>query len=270
MANILTRLLRGGLGSSPEAPDIVHARFSAPAEPAAIYAIGDIHGRLDLLLAIEEKILADGAGVVGQKWIVTLGDHIDRGPQSAGVLDHLAASLPYGWRRMSICGNHELEMLGFVAHPSSTAGWLDFGGEQTLTSYGLPATQLYERGMRRDRWRQLIDYWIPSEHLDWLSSLPILIETPHYLFVHAGLVPNRPLADQHDLDLVGYRDDFAADFADFGKTVVHGHQVRRAPLITATRIGLDTGAYATGVLSAVRLIPGEEPRLITATDRPSG
>jgi serine/threonine protein phosphatase 1 len=270
MTNFLNRLFRGGQKTDGEDSGASRRRIAATSEPAAIYAIGDIHGRLDLLQAMEQQVLADGAGIAGEKWIVTLGDHIDRGPQSAGVIDHLAASLPAGWRRFSLCGNHELEMLGFIARPSSAAGWLEFGGEQTLLSYGMPSAQVLERNLRRDRWRQLIDYWIPAEHIAWLENLPILIETPRYLFVHAGLVPERRLADQDDLDLVGYRDDFVHDFAEFGKTVVHGHQVRRTPLMTPTRIGLDTGAYATGLLTAVKLVTGEPPVLLTASQRPGG
>jgi serine/threonine protein phosphatase 1 len=157
-------------------------------------------------------------------------------------------------------------MLRFLSRPSSSSGWLDFGGVETLVSYGLPRAQVLDRGLRRERWRQLIEYWIPPEHVAWLEALPTIIETPRYVFVHAGLVPDRALADQHDLDLVGYRDNFVHDFGEFGKTVVHGHQVRRAPLITPTRIAIDTGAYATGQLTAVKLTAGRPPSVMTASD----
>jgi serine/threonine protein phosphatase 1 len=266
MTSFLNRLLRGGQTSESAAKP--RPRLFTDADAAAIYAIGDIHGRLDLLRALEAQILADGDAVEGEKWIVTLGDHIDRGPQSSGVVDHLAAALPAGWRRFALCGNHEMEMQRFLARPSSASGWLDFGGTETLISYGMPSPQVLDRSLRRDRWRQLIDYWIPPEHVAWLEALPTLIETPSYIFVHAGLQPDRLIDDQHDLDLVGYRDDYARDFAEFGKTVVHGHQVRRTPLLSPSRIGVDTGAYATGILTAVRLVAGQPPALMTAADRP--
>lgn len=262
MTNFLNRLLRGGQAREPDEPSSNRRRLSFDAEPAAIYAIGDVHGRLDLLLELQARILEDGAKVAGDKWIVTLGDHIDRGPESAAVLDRLMEPPPEGWRSFSLLGNHELEMQKFVARPRASSGWLEFGGVETLISYGMPSMQVFDENLKRDRWRQLVDTWIPPEHLAWLDDLPVLIETPGYLFVHAGIVPGLPLAQQHDLDLVGFRDDFTEDFGELGKVVVHGHQVRRTPLVTASRIGIDTGAYATGILTAVRLMPGRPPLLL--------
>ncbi|HET8726658.1 MAG TPA: metallophosphoesterase, partial [Alphaproteobacteria bacterium] len=265
MIGFFRRLLRGGKAADERPVVQVHPRLSFAAEPAAIYAIGDIHGRLDLLRDVEQRILADGAAIPGEKWLVTLGDHIDRGPHSSGVLDHLAVELPAGWRRFCLCGNHELEMLDFLARPASTSPWLGFGGIETLLSYGVPSSQVFAGRTSRERWRQLLDCWVPPAHIEQLAQLPLLLETPHFVLVHAGIVPGRSLAAQRDLDLVSYRDDFASDFAGFGKTVVHGHQVRSSALLIPTRIALDTGAYATGVLTAARLAAGQPPTLITAT-----
>jgi serine/threonine protein phosphatase 1 len=121
------------------------------------------------------------------------------------------------------------------------------------------------RGTLNDRTaRQLVESYVPSEHIEFLSGLPLTIQTPRALFVHAGLRPGVPLGEQSESDLMGYRDDFAASFAEFGTTVVHGHVIRGEPLVTPGRIAIDTGAYLNGRLSAVRLMPNSEPKILSA------
>lgn len=249
--------LRGTPANSPQ-------RLAVEADPAAIYAIGDVHGCLDHLLALEESIVADAANIAGERWIVMLGDVVDRGERSAQVLDHLLGPPPAGLRRFSLMGNHEVMMLDFIRRPSPASAWLEFGGRETLLSYGVPLEALmYGRFGAREA-RQIVDTYIPGDHIEFLEELPVLLETPSTLLVHAGIRPGVSIAQQADADLVGFRDNFEATYAEYGKVVVHGHTIREEPLVTSNRIAIDTGAYFTGRLTAIRLVPGEQPVLLSS------
>jgi len=239
-------------------------RLAFAAEPAAIYAVGDVHGRLDLLEQLEAAILADAAGRKGELWLLLLGDITDRGPATAGVIAHLLTQPLSGFTRHCLRGNHEEMMLDFLANPSSDHIWLANGGLATLKSYGMSEAQLFETLDAR-RLRGLIEAALPPEHLVFLESLPVMIETPGFAFVHAGVRPGVPLAGQSDRDLLWFRDNYASDYAEFPKTVVHGHTPRPDALLLPKRIALDTGAVITGKLSAARLVAGQPPVLITAT-----
>lgn len=252
--------LRSGAGPS---------RLSFDTTPAAIYAIGDVHGCLGLLKLLEAQIVEDAKSLPDEGWIVMLGDVIDRGDRSAQVIDHLLAPPPAGLKRLCLMGNHEAMMLDFIRRPSANAIWLENGGRETLLSYGVPIEALMHDRFGGRRARQIVDSYIPDDHLRYLESLPLLIETPAAIFVHAGLDPEVPLDRQRDADLINYRDDYASGFERFGKPVVHGHSVREEPLVTPGRIAIDTGAFFSGRLTAVRLMPGEPPRLFsTPTNRP--
>lgn len=253
--------LRSRLGGTP--PSSLR-RLAVDADPAAIYAIGDVHGCLDHLLALEESIVADATNIAGERWIVMLGDVVDRGERSAQVLDHLLSPPPAGLRRFCLMGNHEAMMLDFIRRPSPASAWLEFGGRETLLSYGVPLESLmYGRFGAREA-RQLVDVYVPGDHIEFLEQLPVLLETPSTLLVHAGIRPGIAIAQQADADLIGFRDNFEASYADCGKVVVHGHTIREEPLVTANRIAIDTGAYFTGRLTAVRLVPGEQPVLLSS------
>jgi len=238
-------------------------RISVAEAPEAIYAVGDIHGCLDLLQDLEAQIAADAAGAKGERWLVTLGDAVDRGTSSAQVIDHLRRPAPPGLRRVNLMGNHEAMMLDFLLRPRAGSTWLENGGVETLVSYGIP----HEKLMRLDNRTasQLVASYIPSEHFDYLSTLPVLLDTPQALFVHAGLRPGVPLAQQTDEDLLWFRDEFRSDFAEFGRPVVHGHTMREEPLVTPHRIAIDTAAVLSGQLTAVRIGPSEAPVLFSTT-----
>jgi serine/threonine protein phosphatase 1 len=214
-----------------------------------IYAIGDIHGQLDLLLEMEAVIAADAIELGCALRVVLLGDLIDRGPASAGVLDYFLGKARSVTPWVYLLGNHEDQFLEFLADPSPHGVWLQHGGLETLLSYGVDATQLTHR---RDLERA-IKASIPEEHLALLRALPIAAENADFFLCHAGVVPGRPLSEQDDNDLVWYRDKMRADFQEFGKTIVHGHQIVPEPVLTKFRINVDIGAYATGRLAAVRL-----------------
>ncbi len=239
-------------------------RLSVDAEPAAIYAIGDVHGCLELLLALEKTIVADAANIEGDRWVVMLGDVVDRGEKSAQVLDHLLEPAPTGLQRFCLTGNHEAMMLEFLRRPSPNSAWLEFGGRETLLSYGVPLESLMHRRFGAREARQIVDTYIPRDHIDFLESLPVMIDTPSTVLVHAGIRPGIGLPEQNDHDLIGYRDNFEASYEDLGRVVIHGHTIREEPLVAPNRIAIDTGAYFTGRLTAVRIAHNEPPVLFSS------
>ena len=239
-------------------------RLSLEPGPDLIYAIGDVHGCLDLLQGLERQIAEDAADTPGDRLIVMLGDLIDRGPASAEVIEHMQAPPPAGFRRLCLRGNHEQMLLGFLRQQRDGAVWLANGGWKTIASYGASPTEMAAASGRRAAVDLLLRY-IPHEHIDWLSGLPVLIETPEVIFAHAGIRPGVAIADQTDDDLMWFRDDYADDFASARRTVVHGHTPRDEPLVTPFRIAIDTGACLTGKLTAVRLARGQPPALLSTS-----
>lgn len=217
--------------------------------PAAIYAIGDIHGCHRLLTALEAKIVEDAAAIPGEKWLVCLGDYIDRGPASAMVLDHLIAPPPPGFRRICLAGNHEQIAYEFIRDGQYGNGWLKFGGRETLASYGL----LDPSGQAAQLEQQLASH-IPKEHVEFLGNLPVMLSVPGLIFVHAGIDPSLPLQEQDDQILLWSRpSDFAWPEGDIGLRIIHGHTPVLGPDLSQSRINIDLGAYASGKLGAVKV-----------------
>lgn len=224
-----------------------------------IYAIGDIHGRLDLF----RKLIADVAidnrlrdpMVTG---IVLLGDVIDRGPQSAQLLRACRELTRMTDRFIMLKGNHEAMMVTALRHDFSfLAPWLRYGGRETLHSFGMTDAEIDDPepfDLAADARRR-----IGEDLLDWVDSLPVTLRAMDYLFVHAGIRPGIPLKEQEEDDLLWIRNEFLNSEEDFGGlVVVHGHTVFEGkPGITDHRIGIDTGAYYTGQLTAVGLEQGE-------------
>lgn len=245
------------------------ARLTATEWPAVVYAIGDIHGCLDELKELEAMIVADAAGVGdGERWLVTLGDYVDRGPYSAQVINHLIAAPPGGFRRIALAGNHEQMLLDFLADPPANAQWLDYGGLDTARSYGAPERNAapgrpLARAVAAD-----LEGVIPEAHLTFLRALPISLTLPGYCFVHAGLRPGVPLDQQSDDDLLWIREPFLEQAVDSERISVHGHTPVNEPDVRTWRIGIDTGAFASGRLTALRLQPDRPPKfLITGSLR---
>ena len=220
-------------------------------DPDVIYAIGDIHGCNKQLQVLVDKISQDAAQLPGRKVMVTLGDYIDRGPQSAAVMDWLSAPFRGDIERVSLAGNHEAMMLDFLADPDLDSIWLRNGGGETLASYGIDL-RAFERARHRDR-RALLDFVIPAEHVDLLRTLPSMAVSERAVFVHAGIRPGLPLDQQRDDDLLWIRQPFLDAVFDAGPLFVHGHTPAEAPAVAGRRICVDTGAYATGTLTALRL-----------------
>jgi serine/threonine protein phosphatase 1 len=230
-------------------------------DPEVIYAIGDVHGRLDLLQLIEQRIVADAVSFGAERWIVMLGDYIDRGQHSAQVLDHLLGPPPAGFQRLCLAGNHERAMLAFLDDPKRNRGWLDFGGVETLASYGIPASRL-ELAKGRSL-AHLLGSYIPEEHATLMRGMPPMIETPSFIFTHAGVNPFRGLHEQTEDDLLWARHALDLPYERIGKLVVHGHTPVEHPVSSPQRVLIDTGAYFSGVLTAARLQPGHPPHFLS-------
>jgi len=230
-----------------------------------VYAVGDIHGRLDLLHALLERIRADAATLPrgGRCRVVFLGDYIDRGNQTRGVLDCLMAmprALPE-FEPLFLRGNHETTMLQFLDDLTAGPGWLTYGGVNTLMSYGIrPPVDVPPRARLAAVQRQLRQT-LPQAHLAFLRRLAPYVVIGTYLFVHAGIRPGTALPEQRDEDLVWIRNDFLHSAADHGLIVVHGHTIAMEAESLPNRIGVDTGAYATGRLTAA-VLEGDERRFI--------
>jgi serine/threonine protein phosphatase 1 len=246
--------------SSDEGAGFSREKLFYTARPAAVYAIGDVHGCLAQVRKMEEEILRDAAETEGEKWIVYLGDLVDRGPMSSGVIDFLMLPPPAGFRRFCLCGNHEELMLDFFSAPSPSHQWLSLGGEQTLNSYGI-----YETRLKTQIMRNKITSHIPEEHVEFLQNLPSMLSVPGFCFVHAGIRPGVSLQEQKTADLLWIRPTSMAELpSDSGYIVVHGHTPVKAIDRTATRINIDTGAYMNGNLSCIRISKDNDIKYISS------
>jgi len=213
-----------------------------------VYAIGDVHGCLDRLRALHRLIAADiVARPIGSITLVHIGDYVDRGPDSAGVLDLLAAQPPPAGvgAVVNLLGNHEAMLLDAVTlrTPSAARHWLANGGEATLRSFGLGDTDDPAIWAAR----------LPADRLGFLRALPLTHRAGGYVFVHAGLRPGAPIAEQAREDMLWIREPFLSAEAPFEAVVVHGHTPVPAPVLRPNRIGIDTGAVMGGALTGIVL-----------------
>lgn len=219
--------------------------------------VGDIHGRLDLLDGLLEQIHRDLDERPARKTLlVFVGDLIDRGPSSAQVVERLRTYRRNGVRPVFLLGNHEEVLLRILGgDPAPIGSWLKFGGAQCLASYGADAAAL----ARKSDQQVLAEVRraIPKAHVDFLKSFADTCRFGDYLFVHAGVRPGVELDLQNQSDLRWIRDPFLLDDSDHGFVVVHGHTITSGVDEQANRIGIDTGAYRTGVLTALA-IEGEQ------------
>jgi serine/threonine protein phosphatase 1 len=244
-----------------EAPLLTIERPAPPrrlsTEGELVYAVGDIHGRYDLLKAALRKIAVDCEDEGGGRlpMLILLGDYIDRGPDSAKVLQALVWLSRRGEFALHLLkGNHEQGLLGFLEEPERRADWLQFGGAETLASYGVAPPPVGAEPMALVRGRDALLDQLPASHLQLLQELEPMVVLGDYAFVHAGVRPDRPLADQAESDLLWIRRGFVDAPGPFERVIVHGHTwLGEQPQVTEHRIGLDTGAYATGVLTVARL-----------------
>jgi len=221
------------------------------------YAVGDVHGRVDLLEHLLAKIHADLQRRPAPKTLlVFVGDLVDRGPNSAQVIERLRCYRRDGVQPVFLLGNHEEVLLRIVAGDSSVvASWLKFGGVQCLQSYGVTLARI--RGCSAEQVVELVQATVPKEHVEFLETFADSCRFGDYLFVHAGIRPGVELDLQSQSDLRWIRAPFLSDDSDHGFVVVHGHTITKGVDECANRIGIDTGAYRTGVLTAIA-IEGEK------------
>lgn len=228
-------------------------------EGQRVYCIGDIHGRLDLLEEIHRKIVADAHDFNGEKTLIYLGDYIDRGDHSKQVIDLLINRPLPGFEHVFLLGNHEQTLLDFLEHPHEVAAWLTYGGRATLHSYGVAS-----HGSSREdlvRLRDEFQQRLPEAHLDFFQEMQLTHVVGTYCFVHAGIRPEVVIDEQRKEDLLWIRDDFINSAVQHDHVVVHGHSITTEVDWQENRIGIDTGAFHTGVLTCL-VLEGSEQRLL--------
>ena len=240
----------------PSEPEAVAPAGPPPTVPEGrrVYAVGDIHGRADLL----ERLLLDihkdalGGSFRDRPILVFLGDYIDRGFQSKDVIDLLLGDLVSPFETYFLKGNHEAAMLQFLAEPEIGPRWAEFGGAETLVSYGVRPPRMRTS---KEEWAiasEELNRVLPPEHLDFLLRLQLSVRIGDYLFVHAGVRPGVDLAEQSENDLLWIREEFLNDKRPLEAVVVHGHTPAPRPHRDSRRVGIDTGAYLSGRLTAAR------------------
>lgn len=241
-------------------PVSLQKNYSLP-DNTRVYAIGDIHGHYDALakmhFAIDKHIHENPHQNI---IIVYLGDYIDRGPDSAKVLERLAEmqGSDDAINRIFLRGNHEQSMLNFLEDPIAVGqGWLRYGGIQTLQSYGIKVEDTIILPGEMERLSIELNKKLPEHHKAFCKSLKMYYVSGDYLFVHAGIRPETPLSQQKERDLISIRDPFLKYKEAHAHRIVHGHSISFQPEILANRIGIDTGYFETGILSAV-IIEGED------------
>ena len=242
----------------------MHGQGAAPRvnDDTVVYAIGDMHGRADLVAEIHRLIAADAARrAERRKLVVYLGDYIDRGPQSRQLIDLLVNQPLAGFDAIHLKGNHEDFMLRFLdGEMEMGLGWLMNGALETLASYGVAPPAFVAASEMEDLRRRLADR-LPASQRAFLDGLKLMHVEGDYVFVHAGILPGLPLDQQAEAELLWIREEFLDWTGRHDKVVVHGHSISRRPEIKANRIGIDTGAFATGVLTCLALA-GDRQELI--------
>lgn len=265
--------LEHGVGSPIAAQRSAPARFL---EGRVGYAIGDVHGRADLLAQILihlERELSNDQRPAGAPVLIFLGDYVDRGPQSRQVIEILVRLRQSGpWPIVCLRGNHEEAMAGFLDDPLENRAWLTYGGDATLRSYGVKYDMKRAKAQDPDAivgLAQDLRAALPASHRQFLDNLRDHVVLGDYCFVHAGIDPGKSLADQQSRDLLWIRNRFLLDPRPWSHRVVHGHTPTQAPFADGRRINVDTGAYASGRLSAVRL-EGDAHRFVTIAAKQRG
>lgn len=253
----------------------LRAFFSPPPPPKLpavpdgrrYYAVGDIHGRLDLFEAVMAAIEGEIAAAPGlDHRIILLGDLVDRGPDSAGVI---AAACNWQTRRnvRILAGNHEEMFLAAFEKPEALRHFLKHGGYETLRSFGLSARDLGE--LELEEIFALLPQFVSQQVRDYVAGFETMIRAGDYVFVHAGIDPSRPLADQKRSDLLWIRERFLSHEGPLEKVVIHGHTIFSHVMDCGNRIGIDTGAFRSGVLTAL-VLEGDQRRIMQARTAEDG
>ena len=260
-----------------ETEDLPPGRLPPGPADRSLYAIGDVHGRDDLLEPLLDAIAshaertaagrkaADAAG--RPSLLVGLGDYVDRGPRAAAVIERLSRFHREDFTFVPLMGNHEHLMLQFLADADEAGPWLANGGGATLASYGVAVGAGWAERARYGALRDALARNLPPHHRRFLDTLATSHAAGDYLFVHAGIRPGVPMDDQDFQDLIWIRGPFLRATEPHGALVVHGHSITPAADVRANRVGIDTGAFYSGRLTALA-IAGSSQRLITACGEP--
>lgn len=229
------------------------------------YAVGDVHGRLDLLIDLLARIERDNAARGPAKtYLILLGDLVDRGPDSRGVIEHFISRPPAFARNVYLKGNHEEFFLSVLdGNEEMLPNWLTYGGYECAESYGV--SRGWTLNATPDAIAERLIGEVPRSHRDFVENMADSFRFGDYLFVHAGIRPGVELGEQSGKDLRWIREGFLEDRTDHGVVVVHGHTIVESPEQHPNRIAVDTGAYRSGVLTAIGL-EGTERWFIEARD----
>jgi serine/threonine protein phosphatase 1 len=244
----------------------VNGRMPKVPDGTLVYAVGDVHGRADLLEKMHAAILKDSLDVPAErKVVVYLGDYVDRGPGSKKVVDILLERPLPGFERVHLMGNHEAFLIEFLNDLEAGPGWFFNGGLATLSSYGVKIGKHDELSYDvLQRVQEEFRDKMPEEHRDFYKNLEFSRTEGDFFFVHAGIRPGVPLDNQTDEDMLWIREEFLGSEEDYGKVIVHGHTITWEPEVRANRIGIDTGAFASGVLTAL-VLEGREQDFLTVS-----
>ena len=261
---LLMRWLKSLFGKDESPP----ARVARVPDGVRVYAVGDIHGRLDLFEALVDAIDADDAALpAAQTTVILLGDLVDRGPDSAGVVAKARA-----WQKQRnvriLTGNHEEMFLKSFDNPEMLRHFLRHGGRETLISYGIGKKAYMNATL--EQVMTLMAEHVPPEERAYIESFEDSIAIGDYFFAHAGVDPAKPLAEQDAKNLRWIREPFLSHDEPLEKVIVHGHTITDVPEDNGVRIGIDTGAYNTHQLTALALEGGERRYLVAVGDTPEG
>lgn len=229
----------------------VYTNYAFDEPSIRIAAIGDLHGRIDLLRQVGDRLDGFAADPDRRLIEVYLGDYVDRGGHSQAVLDYLRERSTLKDRDVvCLAGNHEHMLLAAMDSDREFQSWMSYGGQTTLLSYGLSLAQAKTDPTRA---REAFRAALPQSHLDFLSSLAVCYRRGSFFFAHAGVRPGIPLEQQTAKDLLWIRRAFLSSSVDFGAVVVHGHTPVTQPEFRRNRICIDTGAYGSGVLTCLTI-----------------
>lgn len=229
-----------------------------------LYAVGDVHGRLDLLRRMHERIAEDLVRRPPDDWrVIHLGDYIDRGPDSKGVLDFLIAAQNRDPRHVTLMGNHDAGFIEFLRDPDAAGLFARYGGEDTARSYGVEL-DFGSFGAFRAAHTALVRA-VPADHVAFLLGLERSASFGDFFFCHAGIRPGVPLDRQAPDDLIWIREDFLRWPGLHPKLVVHGHTPTARPELRPNRVNVDTGAFKTGLMTAL-VVEGKEKSLFFARE----
>lgn len=237
-------------------------RDAAAPDGMRLYAIGDVHGRLDLLERMHAAIAAEIGRDRPDDWrIIHLGDYVDRGPGSRQVLDLLAAANADDPRVIALLGNHDEGFLDFLADPANDRLFVGYGGFETAASYGIVLDTLTPQTLRNSH--RALAAAVPAGHTAFLRALPRACAFGDFFFCHAGVRPGVRLDAQDPYDLIWIRGEFLHHPGLFDKVVVHGHTPADEPEVRPNRVNVDTRAFSSGRLTAL-VVEGREKRFLVA------